>query len=67
MLAGLRLLRGEPVPAVLFLPVYGTDVVPVRCTSMTIENRELKLEVMPMTPEQRQAFLARLKSDSPAR
>ena len=65
MIAGLRLLRGESVPAVLFLPVYGTDVVPVRCTSMTIDDRELRLQVMPMTPEQRSAFLDRLRRQTP--
>jgi hypothetical protein len=65
MIAGLQLIRGEPVEPVLFLPVYGEKVVPVRFTGMLIADDALTLSVIPMTPDERAALLAMIRSPRP--
>jgi hypothetical protein len=58
----LNVLQDKPSEPVIFLPVMNSGAVPARLTAVSIADKTLSLTVAPMTPAERQAFLARLKT-----
>ena len=60
-----HVLNDEPSEPVIFLPVIQRGAVPARLTDVAVEDETLSLTVTPMTPAEREAFLAKLKGTAP--
>jgi hypothetical protein len=60
---GVHILNNRPIEPVLFIPVGGSNArrVPVRLTSLTVNDGSLSMTVVPLTPQERTALLQRIR------
>ncbi|HZZ43224.1 MAG TPA: hypothetical protein VFE58_09820 [Tepidisphaeraceae bacterium] len=57
----IHILQNEPFAPVIFLPVAGHGAIPARMTAVSVVDKTMSITVTPMSPVDREAFLAHLK------